>query len=229
MNNPAFLIKSGSSDFLNKQKNIFDLLSVAEKEQDVHRRTHDEYMEIEEDVSKKRKRKETKQFRGKESLFKEPQEPAPRFRRSSKIPDYQRNPHRWVKYSLGDVTQDDMSNASNTAAALDFLKTIKAEKRKINDDKMDEDESCQKESSSSEVKFNAPKKMQFKKANFGEVCEAVVDNNEEDKPVFKSSKWIMPEYVVGQAKKTNKKKEKKKPIEKGKQLHLDHLQDYEDE
>ena len=230
MDEPTFSIKSGSSDFLNKQKNIFDLLTLAEQGQELTRgKSNEEILEIDSEHSRKRKRKETKQFRGRESLFKEPQELPPRFRRHSQIPDYQRNPHRWKKYSLADVTQDDMSNASNTAAAFSFLKSVRSDKRtKV--EKMDEDEGehSSKQFKSS-IKFNCPKKVQEKKVNFGDESEPVVDDQIQDKPVFKSSKLIMPEYVVGQPKKMSKKKGKLGSTDKGKQIRLDHIQDYEDE
>lgn len=40
-------------------------------------------------------------------------------------PDPRRNPRNWTKYSLADVTTDQLSDRSNTSAALDFLKELR--------------------------------------------------------------------------------------------------------
>ncbi len=39
------------------------------------------------------------------------------------VPDFKKNPDKWTKYSLADV--DNVTDRSNTAAAFQFLKTIK--------------------------------------------------------------------------------------------------------
>ncbi len=39
------------------------------------------------------------------------------------VPDYKKNPDKWTEYSLADV--DNVTDRSNTAAAFQFLKTIK--------------------------------------------------------------------------------------------------------
>jgi Tumour suppressing sub-chromosomal transferable candidate 4 len=39
--------------------------------------------------------------------------------------DHRRNPQSWTKYSLADVTTDQLSDRSNTSAALDFLKQLR--------------------------------------------------------------------------------------------------------
>ncbi|XP_021352952.1 protein TSSC4-like [Mizuhopecten yessoensis] len=55
--------------------------------------------------------------------------PPPRFpnRHQKKVPDFKLNPSNWKKYTLEDVSSDDMSQAANTKAAFDFLE----ERRKL--------------------------------------------------------------------------------------------------
>ena len=66
-------------------------------------------------------------------------------RRVPSASDLRRNPQSWTKYSLADVTTDQLSDRSNTSAALDFLKQLRkrsaaaaAEKNSAMD--MEEDE-----------------------------------------------------------------------------------------
>ncbi|XP_050042002.1 uncharacterized protein [Dermacentor andersoni] len=40
---------------------------------------------------------------------------------ASTTPDYKVHPERWTRYTLDSVSEDDMSEASNTTAALDYL------------------------------------------------------------------------------------------------------------
>ena len=55
--------------------------------------------------------------------------PAPDRLRTAAAPDHhRRNPQNWTKYSLEDVTTDQLSDRSNTSAALDFLKLLKRNK-----------------------------------------------------------------------------------------------------
>lgn len=45
--------------------------------------------------------------------------------RGAALADHRRNPQNWTKYSLADVTTDQLSDRSNTSAALDFLKQLR--------------------------------------------------------------------------------------------------------
>jgi len=142
------------------------------------------------------------------------------------VPDHKVHPEKWTKYSLADV--DNMTERSNSAAAFQFLKTIKSSKQtsQTNDD-------CEVEQMDVQEKpvFKKPSK---KKSEFSKPSE----NDEQDsnetldgkKSSFSGSKNVMPEYVVGA--KTSNKKEKKKPKEKSKmedKLTLSHLGQEEEE
>jgi len=118
-----------------------------------------------------------------------------------------------------------MTDRSNTAAALDFLKTIKERKDK---EVMDTSED---ESTPLDAKpvFKRPKKKSGVERK---------EENTEDKPSFVGAKTVMPEYVVGAAAKPAKKKGNKKTAVntsnsggggKSKALKLSHLDEEEEE
>jgi hypothetical protein len=213
---PTFFIKSGDVGFADRQKNIFDKLTVAEKER-IERQPEADHHSQNKNIlstgncvpSVRRGRSEMKQFRGKESIFKRPVAPPPRFK-SRDVPDYHRNPHKWIKYSLGDVSQEDMSDQSNTAAALSFLKEMQERKRQ---QEMEVDES-----GPGQITFKQPKnKTKLFTQHGAPLCltsgmtsgESTTSEDTITRPSFKSSKLIMPEYVVGMTKKKDKKKHAK--------------------
>ncbi|KZS07081.1 Uncharacterized protein APZ42_029265 [Daphnia magna] len=80
-------------------------------------------------------------YKGEESMFKRPM---PKLKKSSHAPrrcqylnktitpDHKRNPHKWVKYSL--ATTSDVTDKSNTAAALSFLKGLEKRKHSLEDE-----------------------------------------------------------------------------------------------
>lgn len=233
-----------SSAFSSKMKALVDQLSIAEKE--YNRRRGDsasDYMEINiesreicrsQSIENDRKRKyETHKFRGRQSIFKRPEGPAPRSIYRS-IPDYHKNPHKWTKYSLDDVSNEDMTDYSNTRAALSFLRELKARKmqeRKLEND-MDIDETVSNTNdikvsfkskqvqSTSKVEFKKPKSESIKPENLSSIVYP------EDKPTFRNCKVIMPEYVVGQ-KQIKKAKKNRIPqnICPSTKIKLDHLQE----
>jgi hypothetical protein len=167
-----------------------------------------------------------KQFRGKESIFKRPDAPPPRFKNKG-VPDYHRHPHKWIRYSLGDVSQEDMSDQSNTAAALSFLKEMQERKRHEEmevDDNAPKEMQKRKRHEEMEVEGNAPNQITFKQpvnktkmllqhdtslCIFSGMTSGENATGEDAKPSFRSSKIIMPEYVVGMTKKKDKKKHEK--------------------
>jgi hypothetical protein len=113
---PTFFVKSGDESFAYRQKNIFDKLTVAEKERNERQQEADHHSQTNSSLSARnyihslrRGRSEMKQLRRKESIFKRPIAPPPRFM-SRGVPDFHRNPHKWIKYSLEDVSQEDMSD-----------------------------------------------------------------------------------------------------------------------
>ena len=242
-----FVIHGGNSAFANRQKLLFDKLSNAEQECNKNKSTIESTeMDIDVDEHKKslvprhgqKRKSETKRFRGKESIFKRPEGPAPRASNRN-VPDYHKNPHKWTKYSLDDVSNDDMTEQSNTRAALSFLKELKTRRSiEINDEEMDVDDPNSIEKNQSKIVFKSRKNkttsnIQFKKPeneieNTDDNDAVVIDD--EDKPTFKSSKVIMPEYIVGQKQKKKSKKEKPaKKIDQSKQLKLDHLEEADEE
>ncbi|XP_055912104.1 uncharacterized protein LOC129946094 [Eupeodes corollae] len=151
-------------------------------------------------------------LRGKESIFKKPELPIAKCLKPRVAPDYQVNPHKWKKYSLADV---DISDHTNTAAALSFLKEIESSK--------DEEEST--DCASGKISFNKAVKAKRSIRISGEV-----DDEEVDKPKLKGSKLVMPEYVIGQkSEKDKRKKRSPSKIETSSQLTLSHLQEDEEE
>lgn len=202
-----FTIGSDNKDFAARQKSIFDQLNVAELNrinEQKNKITEPTITEDTEEVTVTTQKSITNQFRGQKSIFKTPSIPLRKALASSRIPDHCVNPHKWTKYSLEDVKSEDMSERSNTAAAFAFLKEIESRKGNI-----------QMETSDVE------KKIVFQKSVM--VQHKLEDGREEEKTRFKSSKLIMPEYLVGQKIKNEKKKRSTKSKNPTKQLKLDHL------
>ncbi|KOX77471.1 hypothetical protein WN51_09795 [Melipona quadrifasciata] len=185
------------------------------------------------------RKSQMRRFRGKESIFKRPEGPAPRAL-SRNIPDFHKNPHKWKKYSLDDVSNDDMTEESNTRAALSFLKELKARKslEKVQESmEMDVDQSSSGKRSQAKITFKSKKQktsedVEFKKPrnNADKTGNTPVVIETDNKPVFRSSKIIMPEYVVGQKKKKKIKRDVHPvKVDRAKQLRLDHLEEPDEE
>lgn len=241
-----FVLHGGNTAFANRQKLLFDKLSDAEQECNKNKMIIDssnvkmdidEYKKSPVPRAGQKRKSEMKRFRGKESIFKRPEGPAPRASHRN-VPDYHKNPHKWKKYSLDDVSKDDMTEQSNTRAALSFLKELKARRlTNKNEDGTDIEESNSVENNESKIVFKSRKvkitsDIQFKKPdNEAEnINNAAVIVDSEDKPIFKSSKIIMPEYVVGQKQKKKSKKEKPQiKLDRSIQLKLDHLEELDEE
>ncbi|XP_015182963.1 PREDICTED: uncharacterized protein LOC107069841 [Polistes dominula] len=241
-----------SAAFSNKMKAMVDQLSILEKE--YNRRREDvssDLMEVDvqpraiynsPQIRNNRKRSaETLKFRGKISIFKRPEGPAPRSSINRTIPDYHKNPHKWTKYTLDDVSNEDMTDQSNTHTALSFLKELrerKMQEAKL-DNKMDVDETVSNEnkskkitfqsqqagSSTSIIKFNKPKSELTKSEN-----TTVIENYDGKQLTYRNSKLILPEYVVGQ-KPMKKAKKSRIPqnICPATKIKLDHLQEIDQE
>ncbi|CAH1112163.1 unnamed protein product [Psylliodes chrysocephalus] len=215
--NDEFTLKSASADFNLRQKSVFDQLYALENDRHNTPRLNEVEVQMdvddEEDTSPnisnpRSQRSMTKRLRGKESIFKKPQNPVPK-NYINRIPDFKKHPHKWTRYTLDDV--EDVSDKSNTKAALSFLQELN--ERKLVDNSFEED------------KVDLSKKIVFKKQNkFEETRPTVLEDPEKVEAGFRSSKVIMPEYVVGQK---VKKAKQKKSVNLGKELKLDHL--YEDE
>lgn len=207
--------KNTHLNFTNRQKNLFEELDKAQKNVRLTHLTSETPMDTNEFMStNKRKRSETKHLQGRESIFKRPEEPLSKCLPLRSAPDFKRNPHKWVKYSLGDVKYEDMSEQSNTSAALSFLREL--EERKCKTENAEERE----------------EKVMFKRRNIkpqfqhSAIAKSHVQESKcDEKVIFKGSKIVMPEYVVGQKTKTSKlsKTPKEKTNEKIKEIKLDHL------
>lgn len=245
MHTSNFVLRGGDAAFANRQKLLFDQLSIAENECTTYERSETDDIKMEMDecnksstVRDRKRKRETKKFRGKESIFKRPEGPAPRatFRN---IPDYHRNPHKWVKYSLDDVSTEDMTDRSNTQAAMSFLRELKARRKKEEVNQYEENmdvEPCKSNlQDSEEMRFKSKKctlksQIMFKKPQSKAIKNAETVIESDDRPVFRSSKIILPEYVVGQ--KPKKIKRQNRPaskVDRSKELKLDHLQEPDEE
>lgn len=238
-----FTLRGGDAAFANRQRLLFDQLSIAEGQCNKHDKSETDEAEMVEREKRpassddRRQKRETKRFRGKESIFKRPEGPAPRasFRN---IPDYHRNPHKWVKYSLDDVSNEDMTERSNTQAAMSFLRELKARRKKEEIDEYGEEmdvDPCGSDTHT-EIRFKSKKRasssqVTFKKPQIKEIAEDIaVVIEPDDKPVFRSSKIILPEYVIGQKpKRTCKQNRPVIKVDRSKELRLDHLQEPDEE
>lgn len=212
-----FNLKSSNPEFSQRQRNIFDQLKVIENNRKNTSANH-EQMETDQQpdssTDRKRQRAVTKHFRGKESIFKKPQNPAPK-NFINRIPDFKKNPHKWTKYSLEDVKDEDISEKGNANAAFSFLKQLKERK------------SLEMESNDSNADSRElPTKIIFKRHTS---LTVKAEDDVDDKPSFKSSKVVMPEYIVGQKVKKEKKTKNENASGKGKELKLDHLLEDDDE
>lgn len=192
-----FSICGSNEEFSARQKNVFDQLNTLETNRF---NSANSFFNEANDLPtiNRMQRRITKQFRGKESIFKKP----------NKIPDYCVHPHKWTKYSLEDVRSEDMSERGNTAAAMSFLKEIK--KRKENENDTDTD-------------TNVGEKIVFKKSIALKSSKSDVQTLEEGEKSFRNSKVVMPEYVIGQKVKKQKNKKQSEIRSSSKQLKLDHL------
>lgn len=236
-----FTINSAHQSFTDKQKDLFASLENAEKS--APKLIQNQQMEVDdkednkpEFTSKQRddrrrdrnecsgksdKNPRMRQYKSRESIFKRPEAPISRCLPHGRTPGFRKNPNQWTKYTLEDVKDEDMSDRSNTQAAFSFLKSL------------------EKSKSESEEKLDSlPEKIIFKKSSIIRKKQTNIEdkaNEEEDKCSFRSSKVVMPEYVVGQAGKKDKKKKNKvistSSSETSKvQLKLNHLDDeYEDD
>ncbi|CAH1155329.1 unnamed protein product [Phaedon cochleariae] len=208
----TFTLKSTNADFSQRQKDVFEQLKVLENNRKNSTfSTAENGMETDEiPDGNKHQRRFTKQYRGKESIFKKPQNLAPKnYMRG--IPDFKKNPHKWTKYSLDDVKDEDISDKTNTKAALSFLKEL----RDRRSTEIGENNERSMPDSQQKIIFQRHAKIEKK---------GTESDPEDLKSTFRSSKVVMPEYVVGQKVKKDRKP-KSKTGSRGKELKLVHLFD----
>ena len=129
--------------------------------------------------------------------FRVPQGRAPRSHHH--LPEHKRNPDKFTHYNLADTPET--SNRSNSAAAFDFLNSLKKKKEDKCMDLEDDD------------------KIVFRKPVSKDITE------EKKSTVGAAGKLVMPEYAVGQ--KTNLKKAKPKmnaSVAGASKINLGHLE-----
>lgn len=248
----GFQLKGQSEEFTARQNDLFNVLDVLENKTSKkinHSSTESKSKKLEEaetnqsrnvttnlnryleevkqttyvDFKKSKKSDETKSLRGKESIFKRPEAPISKCLPLGRVPDFRKNPQKWTKYSLNDV--EEMSDRSNKAAAMSFLNELQSRKRARNNRDTDIDS----QDDQKKIIFN--KTVLIKDtASYDREEGNSVEEIEEERASFRSSKVIMPEYVIGQKKhtKSNKKDNKIERNLAAKQLKLDHLIEEED-
>jgi len=130
------------------------------------------------------------------------------------VPDHKKNPGKWTKYSLADV--DTMTDKSNSAAAFDFLNTIKSRK-KGNEELMETEEPA------------ADHKPIFKRPPKKKTLPTAADKQSGGS--FVGAKHVLPEYVVGAATAVKKTEKKVSSTSKGagNALRLSHLDEEEED
>ncbi len=122
-------------------------------------------------------------------------------------PDHRRNPQNWTKYSLEDVSTDQLSDRSNTAAALDFLKQLKRRKtvKKVEENEkmaVDEEEEGPPADLSQPITFRKPLLTKNSRPKQSAVLKTPSDllsndNLESDEePVVGKPSLVLPETVV---------------------------------
>ncbi|KAL1452258.1 hypothetical protein WDU94_006547 [Cyamophila willieti] len=144
----------------------------------------------------------------------------------NRTPGFRVNPHKWTKYSLSDVTENDLSDRSNTNAALSFLNDLKKQKT-VDNDSVNMDVDGDSDGKTSKILFK-------KKSNPKSTDESSIRNNSgssSSSNQYVGTKHVMAEYVVGQSNKPKKVKNSVIAKVQGKrnneEIALNHL--YEDE
>jgi len=122
--------------------------------------------------------------------FQAPKQCAPKRKHT---PDYRLHPEKYTMYSLGDVPKDNLTEASNTNAALEFLRQKREEKYETELSKCQNNQEASTSGESVTFEMDTSEKIEFKKP---------VDKNvlSESKGRYAGGKLCMPEYVVGQKK-----------------------------
>lgn len=177
------------SSFQDRQKSLFNQLKDAEDQYSfskTNKAVPQDYGTIDRYTYKKLKH-EMKQFRGRESIFKRPEANIRECLRAKTIPDHIKNPQKYKYYSLADVTPEQMSDSTNTATALALIREME-----------------EKEAAESKMEHDSEDDI-FKKPTFHMSSALRKKPVTEEKAIFKSSKVVMPEYVVGVTRKKEKK------------------------
>lgn len=241
-----FQIHGGGDEFETRQRQVFEQLSQAAKnlnklessaslsEADMQMLRHRAIATRSPCSFIKKKRNEMLQYCGRESIFKRPEGPAP-VKGHKSIPDHHRHPHKWTKYSLEDVPTEQMSDRSNAQAAFSFLRELRARKSMENS-KGEKDVGTSSNGVDSEnetilsTRCKSTAHIPFRKTVKNRINDeqSVVIVKSSDRPVFRNSKIILPEYVVGQKQEKVKAVRSLVKVDRTKQLKLDHLEEIDE-
>ena len=241
-----YQLQSTSSGFQSRSKDIFaNLDSIADNKSKIanspKNRSRSRSPPTSRNDDRRNEKRYSKEFKGRESIFRTPNEsgwPPSRsdfrgdrhksnrnFKQNSRkfVPDHVKNPGNYTKYDLSDVSRDQMSDRSNTRAAFDFLRELKDRKE---DDEICEDD-LKKMDEGAKISFKKPKKPEKSSNESGSTSSNVVKDG---------VKRIMPECVVGQKpkssaleSKSNSDSTKKSKKSNKKQISLAHLDDEEED
>ncbi len=185
----GFALQCQDEAFTARRESIFGNLPVVEfaHKEVASSSTMNETL-MEEEVSRN---EDVTIYKGEESMFKRPM---PKLKKSSYVPrrhpnqnrfhtpDHKKNPHKWVKYNL--AATSDVTDKSNTAAALSFLRELEERKRKA--------EPEEPVDPSGKIVFKKPKSFEERK---------------EENRTYRDGKLCMPAFEFG----SKKIKESKKP------------------
>lgn len=201
MPDTTFKINTTDECFMARSNNIFDHIDRIKSslKDDTHMDVDNQHIEQKTDI-------EAKYYKGRGSMFKVPQAPISRCLPSRRQPDYKINPHKWKKYSLEDVELT--TDKGNSVVALNFLSELQSQR---------------KENECKTIKCSGDK-IQFRK-----VENAPGNENKSEKSEFQRSKVIMPEYVVGERVRKQRKTISRCSESVSTPIVLDHLLEDENE
>jgi len=248
MSDKDFKLKSDSEGFDNRTKDIFaniDSLATAaskkqnnyeEKAKEKHNSRNERDRGDLRRVLDEKNQKKTEEFKGRESIFRSPNEsgwPPAQSRHDRKrpynhgnqrgprrTPDHVVNPSKYKKYDLSDVSKDQLSDRSNSRAAFDFLRELKERKN-------EEGATNEPAEKVEDRKVSFKKPSTFKKPSS-------VESASKSSVVQDGHKRIMAECVVGQkvkksVVKSDKTSEKSKIKSSKTTISLSHLDDEDEE
>lgn len=205
--------------FNDRQRTLFDTLAAAEESCHARKQKSRNHPMGGSDgfhrgLSRKM-RSETRQFRGRKSMYLKPEDSIFQCLGVRTLPDFKKNPTKWTHYNLEDVP--DVTDRSNANAAAICMREIMLTKQ--NDgEAMDSDEPTDDD----KVIFKVPVVP----------CISISQNSEKkSSTLYRSSKIILPEYVVGRREKnklSNRDKQRDSNSKRS-ELKLEHLLDDDDE
>ncbi len=134
---PLMFVKDYNNEFSKRQGSLQDALVAAEKQCGKDTPAKRPVKSSAKSASKERKyRSVIKSLRGKESMFKVPNSPPRRgVNLGTLLKNQKKAPARgkWIKYTLSDVSENDMSESTNARTAFSFMKELEDRKKNKND------------------------------------------------------------------------------------------------